>query len=146
MAIAWLAVVRATVSVVLLAATQSIEFNGFAFALLVVGCAGIVVTWPLASYLMEDAWNAAAPKQTPTTWQELQFIGDTPGKEQTRQPVTGPLILTSMSVGNACRVWVSEIELMPEASETAASSLSTSRTCPGRGSTYHRGKPHALRY
>jgi hypothetical protein len=54
MAIAWLAVVRATISVVLLAATESIDFNGFALALLVVACAGIILTWPTASYL----WSA----------------------------------------------------------------------------------------
>jgi hypothetical protein len=77
--------------------------------------------WIDRGALMEDAWDAAAPKQAPTTWQGLQFIGGTPGRVQARQPVTGPLILNSMSVGNACRVWVSEIELMPEASETAAS-------------------------
>jgi hypothetical protein len=78
--------------------------------------------WIDRGALMEDAWDAAAPMQAPRTWQGLQFIGETPGKVQTRQPVTGPLILNSMSVGNACRVWVSEIELMPETPETAASS------------------------
>ena len=70
---------------------------------------GTGAEWIDRGALMEDAWDAAAPKQAPTTWQGLQFIGNTPGKEQTRQPVTGPLILNSMSVGNACRVWVSEI-------------------------------------
>jgi hypothetical protein len=78
--------------------------------------------WIDRGALMEDAWDAAAPQQAPTTWQGLQFVGETPGKVQTRQPVTGPLILNSMSVGNACRVWVSEIELLPEAPDTTASS------------------------
>jgi hypothetical protein len=83
---------------------------------------------------MEDAWDAADPKQAVTTWQGLQFIGETPDKDQTKQPVTGALILNSMSVGNACRVWVSEIKLMPEPAEAAASS-------DGRLDCDHAGTP-----
>jgi hypothetical protein len=90
--------------------------------------------WIDRGALMEDAWDAAAPRQAPNTWQGLQFIGETSGKEQTRQPVTGALILNSMSVGNACRVWVSEVKLMPEGAETAASS-------DGRLDCDHAGTP-----
>jgi hypothetical protein len=84
--------------------------------------------------LMEDAWDAAAPKNAAATWQGLQFVGPTPGKAQIRQPVTGPLILNSMSVGNACRVWVSEIKLMEEEPRTASSS-------DGRLDCDHAGTP-----
>ena len=90
--------------------------------------------WIDRAALMEDAWDAAAPQQAPTTWQGLQFIGDTPGKMQVRRPATGPLILNSMSVGNACRVWVSEIELLPEAPETVSPS-------DGRLDCDHAGTP-----
>ena len=90
--------------------------------------------WIDRGALIEDAWDAAAPEQAPRTWQGLQFIGETPGKVQTKQPITGPLILNSMSVGNACRVWVSEIKLMLEAPETAASS-------DGRLDCDHAGTP-----
>ena len=95
---------------------------------------GTGTNWIDRGALMEDAWDTAAPQQAPTTWQGLQFVGETPGKVQTRQPISGPLILNSMSVGNACRVWVSEIKLMPEAPETAASS-------DGRLGCDHAGTP-----
>jgi hypothetical protein len=90
--------------------------------------------WIDRGALMEDAWDAAAAKQAPRTWQGLQFIGATPEETQTRQPVTGPLILNSMSVGNACRVWVSEIELMPDTPQTNSPS-------DGRLDCDHAGTP-----
>jgi hypothetical protein len=95
---------------------------------------GTGASWIDRGALMEDAWDAVAPKEAPTTWRGLQFIGPTPGKVQAKQPVSGPLILNSMSVGNACRVWVSEIELLPETPKTAASS-------DGRLDCDHAGTP-----
>ncbi len=81
---------------------------------------------------MEDAWDSAAPKNVSTTWQGLQFV-PTPGDGVARQLVTGPLILNSMSVGNACRVWVSEIKLI-DTPATASSS-------DGRLNCDHAGTP-----
>jgi hypothetical protein len=91
-------------------------------------------SWVDRSALMEDAWDAAAPKEAPTTWQGLQFVAPTLEKEYSRQSITGPLILNSMSVGNACRVWVSEIKLISETSKTQSSS-------DGRLDCNHAGTP-----
>jgi hypothetical protein len=95
---------------------------------------GTGLTWVDRGALMEDAWNSAAPKNVPTTWQGLPFVKPTPGMDQARQPITGSLILNSMSVGNACRVWVSEIKLIPEAPGSRSSS-------DGRLDCDHAGTP-----
>jgi hypothetical protein len=71
--------------------------------------------WIDRAGLMEDAWNIAGRAPGTTTWQDVQFSGPTAGRADPRQPITGSLILNSMSVGNACRIWVSEMELIPEA-------------------------------
>lgn len=64
--------------------------------------------WVDRSGLMEDAWNESA--QRAYGWRDRAFAG--PGdSSQQPQPTVGSVILNSMAVGNACRVWVSEVEL-----------------------------------
>jgi hypothetical protein len=98
MAIAWLAVVRATVSVVLLAATQSIEFNGFAFALLVVACAGIIFTWPIASYVLVRLSAAASSENTHGVLARLRRLVPVPGKQKPLLLTRVPIVCVSVSL------------------------------------------------
>jgi len=80
--VAALAVARATIPVVLLTATQSIEFNGFAFALLVVAFAGILITWPIASYVLVRLSAAANTKKSDGRVAWLHRLVPVPGEQQ----------------------------------------------------------------
>lgn len=60
--------------------------------------------------LMEDVWNASAPAGD--GWRDRAFA-ETGGGSAPVQPEVGAVVLNSMSVGNACRVWVSEVALRP---------------------------------
>lgn len=66
--------------------------------------------------LIEDVWNASAE---PTAgWRDRVFAAS--GSADAVQPVVGSVVLNSMSVGNACRVWVSEVALRPAGDDVAA--------------------------
>lgn len=67
--------------------------------------------WIDRAGLMEDAWNKATESSTPTGWKDAAFLGESAHTGQPAPETPGRLILNSMSVGNACRVWVSEIKL-----------------------------------
>lgn len=64
--------------------------------------------WMDRAALMEQAWNTASPGDG--TWRDVRFAQprSAAGEESTG---VGSIILNSMSVGNACRVWVSEVQL-----------------------------------
>ncbi|HEY5785322.1 MAG TPA: hypothetical protein VIT65_11140 [Microlunatus sp.] len=73
--------------------------------------------WIDRAGLMEEAWNESAlthAKGGPATWRDLPFL-DTPGTTSRRPDPdatpTGHLIMNSMSVAHACRIWISEIQL-----------------------------------
>ena len=67
------------------------------------------MAWVDRSGLMEDAWNESAAVQF--GWRDRAFAGEPGDPTQQRQPTVGSVILNSMAVGNACRVWVSEVKL-----------------------------------
>lgn len=59
--------------------------------------------------LIEDVWNSSTP--TANGWRDRVFAAPSTSPTDAVRPVVGPVVLNSMSVGNACRVWVSEIAL-----------------------------------
>jgi hypothetical protein len=63
--IGWLVVIRAIIAVILLAVTQSIEFNGFALVLLIIAAAGIGLTWPIASYALVHLSASSSSEREP---------------------------------------------------------------------------------
>ena len=56
--------------------------------------------------LIEDVWNASA--DAGSGWRDRVLAAPGPVR-----PEVGAVVLNSMSVGNACRVWVSEVALRP---------------------------------
>ncbi|HEY5820823.1 MAG TPA: hypothetical protein VIT20_02525 [Propionibacteriaceae bacterium] len=64
--------------------------------------------WMDRAALMEQAWNTATT--TEGNWRDVRFAQPRPAAEDEPTGV-GSIILNSMSVGNACRVWVSEVQL-----------------------------------
>src|SRR5207244_2915999 len=56
--------------------------------------------------LIEDVWNASA--DAGGGWRDRVLAAPGPVR-----PEVGAVVLNSMSVGNACRVWVSEVALRP---------------------------------
>ncbi|SEQ81369.1 hypothetical protein [Microlunatus flavus] len=67
--------------------------------------------------LIEDVWNASAPAGD--GWRDRAFAATGAGPA-TVQPEVGAVVLNSMSVGNACRVWVSEVALRPATEDVGA--------------------------
>lgn len=65
--------------------------------------------------LIEDVWNASTDGGT--GWRDRVFAA--PGTAPAR-PEVGAVVLNSMSVGNACRVWVSEVALRPATEDVGA--------------------------
>ena len=68
--------------------------------------------------LIEDVWNSSA--QSAYGWRDRVFAAPSTGPADPVEPVVGPVVLNSMSVGNACRVWVSEIALRPPGDDVGA--------------------------
>jgi hypothetical protein len=58
--------------------------------------------WSDRAALIGGVWN-----QSPPDWQNRSFVPAT--GEPAPEPITGQLILNSYGLGNACRIWVSQI-------------------------------------
>jgi hypothetical protein len=58
--------------------------------------------WSDRAALMAEVWN-----QTQSEWRDRSFVPAT--GEPAPEPLTGQLILNSYGLGNACRIWVSQI-------------------------------------
>ncbi len=104
-----LAALRATLPVVLLAATQSIKLNGFAAAVLTVACVGILVTWPIASYALVRLGTAATAGKSDRRQAQSRRLVPVPGEQQ-------PFLLAGLPivcVGVAIALYVA-IGFLPE--------------------------------
>lgn len=78
---------------------------------------GAPMDWIDRSALMEEAWNTSG--QAPGSWRDAPFA-PVAGSSPRPAAAVGSVILNSMTVGNACRVWVSELQLRGPAEPVGA--------------------------